>query len=228
MSKIEAGHRKLPRGTVDLQPLLGDLERMFRLRADAKGLAFEIDCAPRACRGTSWATRASCGRFSSTCSATRRSSPSAAASPRGLAVSPAGGTQRLLVEIEDTGPGIAPEELGGALPAVRAGAGGHPRARRHGARPRAEPRARAAHGRRHHASRAALARGASSGSRSPLELGSPPLASRAPGARVEAGRRRSPAATGAARLLVVDDDQDNRTWSAGRCSADRVRGARGA
>ena len=46
MSKIEAGHRKLNRGAVDLQPLLGDIERMFRLRADAKGLAFEIQRSP--------------------------------------------------------------------------------------------------------------------------------------------------------------------------------------
>ena len=71
MSKIEAGHRKLNRGSVDLAAMLDEVARMFRLRADAKRLAFEIDCAREVPAVHRRATRASCGRSSSTCSATR-------------------------------------------------------------------------------------------------------------------------------------------------------------
>jgi PAS domain S-box-containing protein len=46
MSKIEAGHRALSRGIVDLGVMLDDLERMFRLRADAKHVSFEIQRQP--------------------------------------------------------------------------------------------------------------------------------------------------------------------------------------
>ena len=45
MSKIEAGRTTLVQETFDLHALLDDLEQLFRLRADAKGLRWELHCA---------------------------------------------------------------------------------------------------------------------------------------------------------------------------------------
>ena len=43
MSKIEAGRVTIHANTFDLQSLLSDLEMMFRVRTDSKGLAFEVE-----------------------------------------------------------------------------------------------------------------------------------------------------------------------------------------
>jgi PAS domain S-box-containing protein len=45
MSKIEAGRMELRRGAFDLEALLGDLERMFQLRAEERGLRFAVERA---------------------------------------------------------------------------------------------------------------------------------------------------------------------------------------
>jgi PAS domain S-box-containing protein len=111
MSKIEAGHRALVRAAVDLQTLLDDVERLFRLRADAARLSFEI-CrspdVPRHILGDEGKLRqifvnllGNAVKFTREGGITMR-----------LRTQPGdAGELRLLVEIEDTGQGIAADEL---------------------------------------------------------------------------------------------------------------------
>jgi PAS domain S-box-containing protein len=112
MSKIEAGHRKLNRGTVDLQPLLGDIERMFRLRADAKRLAFTIERTPDVPRyivGDEGKLRqVLVNLLGNATKFTERGGVGVR-----LSLRHGENGDRLLVEIEDSGPGIAADEIGG-------------------------------------------------------------------------------------------------------------------
>jgi signal transduction histidine kinase len=123
MSKIEGGHRQVAREDVDLQPLLGDVERMFRLRADAKGLAFEIVRDPELPRyivsDEGMLRQVLVNLLGNAIKFTERGRVTVR-----ISAAPAGEGQRLVAAVEDTGPGIAPEEMDGLFrPFVQASAG---------------------------------------------------------------------------------------------------------
>ncbi|MBF0557479.1 MAG: response regulator [Nitrospirae bacterium] len=113
MSKIEAGRITLNPVAFDLQALLEDVEAMFRVRTDAKQLQFVIQ------RATSMARRVvadqgklrqiliniigNAVKFTETGGISLR-----------VAALPADKSRlHIAIEVEDTGPGIAAEELGG-------------------------------------------------------------------------------------------------------------------
>jgi signal transduction histidine kinase/DNA-binding NarL/FixJ family response regulator len=111
MSKIEAGFRKLNSGTVDLQPLLGDLERMFRIRADTKRLTFEINRAPDVPRylvsDEGKLRQVLVNLLGNAIKFTRHGGVVVRVSAQRTQA----GESRLVVEVEDTGPGIAADEI---------------------------------------------------------------------------------------------------------------------
>ncbi|HNS50228.1 MAG TPA: two-component regulator propeller domain-containing protein [Anaerolineae bacterium] len=114
MSKIEAGRITLNEHAFDLRRLLEDMEDMFRLRAEAKGLALESEVDP----GVPQVVGADEGKlrqvllnllgnavkFTQTGDIFLRAAIRTAGEGSGEPVS------LLHVEVEDTGPGIAPEE----------------------------------------------------------------------------------------------------------------------
>ena len=114
MSKIEAGFRKLNSGTVDLQPMLRDLDRMFRLRADEKALAFEIHRAPEVPRyivtDEGKLRQVLVNLVGNAIKFTERGGVAVRVhAVLGAEV----GAQRLAIDVEDTGPGMDHEEIGG-------------------------------------------------------------------------------------------------------------------
>jgi PAS domain S-box-containing protein len=111
MSKIEAGRISVSLAAADLHPLLRDLETMFSLRAQEKGLTLQINRAAGLPRNVVTDEQklkqilinlmGNAVKFTQT---------------GGLTVSLAteplpGGGARLLVEVADTGPGIADEDM---------------------------------------------------------------------------------------------------------------------
>jgi len=114
MSKIEAGRITLNEHAFDLHRLLEDLEDMFRLRAEVKGLALESEVAagvPQSVRADEGKLRqilmnllGNAVKFTQSGGIVLRAStrPSGEGSGQPASV--------LHVEVEDTGPGIAPEE----------------------------------------------------------------------------------------------------------------------
>ncbi|HEY1016384.1 MAG TPA: ATP-binding protein, partial [Herpetosiphonaceae bacterium] len=114
LSKIEANRMALHERDLDLHQLLDDLEDMFALRAEEKKLQllFERDPAtPRYVRGDDLKLRQvlinllnNALKFTAEGGVALRVAP--------LADGAAPGSSRLRFEIEDTGPGIAAEELG--------------------------------------------------------------------------------------------------------------------
>ncbi len=62
ISKIEAGRLYLSRDEVRLDEFLDQLVDMFRLQADAKGIAFDFERPRRALPSSSMPTRSGCGR----------------------------------------------------------------------------------------------------------------------------------------------------------------------
>jgi two-component system sensor histidine kinase/response regulator len=113
MSKIEAGRTMLNVGSLDLHLLLDDLEDMFRLRATDKGLELIFDRSPgvpRYIRTDEGKLRqvlinivGNAVKFTEEGGVTLRVGSSGLPNSR----------QQILFEVEDTGPGIAPEEMGG-------------------------------------------------------------------------------------------------------------------
>jgi CheY-like chemotaxis protein len=111
MSKIEAGRVELRAGAFDLHALLGDLERMFRQRAEERGLEFVIERAgglPRDVHGDEARLRqvfinliGNAVKFTERGSVTVR-----VAVEQRLAAG-----MEVRAEIVDTGPGIAAGEL---------------------------------------------------------------------------------------------------------------------
>lgn len=111
MSKIEAGHVSIELESFDVRVLISDLERMFRERAQAKALTFEVEAVasvPAYVRGDQGKIRqvvvnllGNAIKFTKQGAVELRLS----SAPR------ASGRFELRFEIEDTGPGIAPEEL---------------------------------------------------------------------------------------------------------------------
>ncbi len=111
MSKIEAGRVGVDRAEVDLHNVFWDVESMFRMRAEAKGLAFEVERPAGLPRRVVTDERklrqilinlvGNAVKFTATGGLKVR-----------VAAGPAGGPERLLVvEVEDSGPGISEEEL---------------------------------------------------------------------------------------------------------------------
>jgi PAS domain S-box-containing protein len=113
MSKIEVGHRKLHRGNVDLKGLLDDLGRMFRLRADVKRLAFEIHVSPDLPRHI----MADEGKLRQVVinllGNAVKFTTEGGITVRVLVRRDHAGAARMLIEVEDTGPGIGAEKVRG-------------------------------------------------------------------------------------------------------------------
>jgi PAS domain S-box-containing protein len=109
MSKIEAGHRSLNRGIVNTTAMLGEVERMFLLRARAKGLVLTVGVdpgVPRHISGDEGRLRqvlmnliGNAVKFTARGAVTVRATYARDAAT-------------LAVEVDDTGPGIEPEMLG--------------------------------------------------------------------------------------------------------------------
>jgi signal transduction histidine kinase/CheY-like chemotaxis protein len=114
MSKIEAGRITLNEHVFDLRRLLEDLEDMFRLRAEAKGLALESEVAPDVpqvvqtdegkLRQVLMNLLSNAVKFTSSGGIVLRARihPAAGATAQPALI--------LHIEVEDTGPGIAPDE----------------------------------------------------------------------------------------------------------------------
>ncbi len=111
MSKIEAGRQTLNISLVDLHALLGDTESMFRVRTDRKGLAFHVErsvAVPRVVLTDEGKVRqilvnlvGNAVKFTEKGGVTVRAN-----------AEPAGETTVLFtIEVEDTGPGIPAEDL---------------------------------------------------------------------------------------------------------------------
>ncbi len=111
MSKIEAGFASLNRGTFDLLAMLDDLDGMFRLRADEKQLTFAVSRSPGVPRfivtDEGKLRQVLVNILSNATKFTRKGGVAARVAVR----APEEGTPHLLVDIEDTGPGIGPDEL---------------------------------------------------------------------------------------------------------------------
>lgn len=114
-SKIEAGRETFHTVEFDLHNLLHDLEDMFRLRAEEKHLSLILECAPEVPRYISTDQMklrqilinllGNALKFTQEGGVILRVSCAAVASP------PCAVASVLHFEVEDTGPGIAPEEL---------------------------------------------------------------------------------------------------------------------
>ena len=124
MSKIEAGHRTLTRGVIELGPLIDDLARMFRLRADAKRLAFATirqPDLPRLLLGDEGKLRQVLVNLLGNAV---KFTEEGGVTVRVRAEGPSADELRLTVEVTDTGPGISAEEIEGLFqPFAQARAG---------------------------------------------------------------------------------------------------------
>ncbi len=127
MSKIESGRMNLEENDFDLSRLLNTVESMFRLKAREKGIALTIECAnqvPCYLHGDEGKLRqvlinlmGNAIKFTQDGSVTVRLSSQEKPAPENVA--PENSAQKnsanactlLWVEVEDTGPGIAPEEI---------------------------------------------------------------------------------------------------------------------
>ena len=112
MSKIEAGRAILNPLPFDLTVLLGDLEMMFRLRTDARGLRFTVDRAfdlpGYVVADESKLRQILINLLGNAVKFTERGGIVLRVRWRPLEKA---GAIRLAVEVEDTGPGIQPEEM---------------------------------------------------------------------------------------------------------------------
>ncbi len=112
LSKIDAGRQPLELKTFDLQALLDDLATVFRLKAEIKGLSFDvegIDSVPRYIVADEQKLRqvltnllSNAVKFTLTGGIRLRARVEAAGETAGM---------RLAVLVEDTGPGIRAEEM---------------------------------------------------------------------------------------------------------------------
>ena len=118
LSKIEAGRAMLNEQSFDLHHLLNGLEEMFRLRAEENGLALDFDLSPDVpqyvqmdegkLRQVLMNLLGNAVKFTQEGGITlrvRQLGQSESYEPVDLR------TRKLAFEVEDTGPGIAPEEL---------------------------------------------------------------------------------------------------------------------
>ncbi len=112
MSKIEAGRVQLEKENFDLYRLLDDLDEMFQLRVNDKGLTLTFDRAP----DLPQYVRTDEGKLRQVLmnlvgNAVKFTHEGGVTLRVNHVDQPAQGTKRLHFEVEDTGPGIAPEEL---------------------------------------------------------------------------------------------------------------------
>jgi two-component system sensor histidine kinase ChiS len=114
MSKIEAGRTTLNEQSFDLHRLLDGLEEMFRLRAEDRGLTLAFERSP----DVPQLVRMDEGKLRQVLmnllGNAVKFTPEGGVTLRVKALQPAPAIKvglRLLFEVEDTGPGIAPEEL---------------------------------------------------------------------------------------------------------------------
>ncbi len=113
MSRIELGHRNVSREELDLGGLLDDMERVFRARAEARQLTFALsralDLPGHIVTDGSKLRRVLVNLLDNAVKFT----VSGGVAVRALArpPGPTGGATRLIVEVEDTGPGIGAEEM---------------------------------------------------------------------------------------------------------------------
>jgi signal transduction histidine kinase len=126
MSKIEAGRVTLNESQFDLPPVLNDVEKMFQLRTQEKGLQLVVDCAPdvptslhsdeRKLRQVLINLLSNAVKFTQAGRVTlrvRTQGPGDRGRDDGVAPprAPNPDLRTLVFEVEDTGPGIAPDEL---------------------------------------------------------------------------------------------------------------------
>ncbi len=111
MSKIEAGRIALNPVPFDLHLLLGDLEMMFRMRADAKNLRFTVDRAPNV-PGHIVADESKLRQVLINLLGNAVKFTEKGEIVLRLRVATDAGQLRLMAEVEDTGPGISAEEMG--------------------------------------------------------------------------------------------------------------------
>ncbi|HJX51468.1 MAG TPA: ATP-binding protein, partial [Polyangia bacterium] len=112
MSKIEAGRVELSIATFDLRDLVSDLAAIFRLRTDAKGLLFRVEMAddvPFVVRGDGHKLRQI---FSNLLSNAIKFTERGQVIWRLRCERVSDTAGRLLVDVEDTGPGIPAADLG--------------------------------------------------------------------------------------------------------------------
>ncbi len=210
MSKIEAGHRRLVTDTVDLHGVIDDLERMFRLRADAAQISFEISRAasvPRYISGDEGKLRQILVNLLGNAVKFTEQGGVTGLVRTHESEGEAGGL-RLAVTIEDTGPGIAPGELAGLFqPFAQARVGIRARGGTGLGLAISREFARLMGGDITVESR--TGKGSVFRLEIPVELAPPPSARAVPLAGQVAGLA---GAGSPPRILVVDDCDDNRTW----------------
>ncbi len=209
MSKIEAGHRRLARDEIDLKALLADLEQMFRLRADAKGLAFAIRREPEGPRylvaDAGKLRQVLVNLLGNAVKFTEVGGVTARLSVRGSGEA----GLRLVAEIEDSGPGIGVDEIAGLFqPFTQARLG----VQAHGGTglglALSRELSRLMGGDVTVASR--VGEGSTFRMELPVELG---VTLTAPSPPPRTGQVVGLAGLGPPpRILVVDDDDDNRSW----------------
>jgi PAS domain S-box-containing protein len=210
MSKIEAGARALKLGALDLPAMLDDLERMMRLRCAAKRLAFEVNHAPDVPRfivaDEGKLRQVLVNLMSNAVKFTARGGVVV----RVMALTGADACARLVVDVEDTGPGISTDELAGLFrPFAQARVGLEAQGGTGLGLALSRDFARLMGG--DVTARSVVGAGSVFRLVLPLEVASAPAAegSHAPPRQVIGLRGdRAP------RVLVVDDDVDNRSWVA--------------
>ena len=111
MSKIEAGRARLTTAPFDLRGLVRDVEMMFRQRIESKGLRLEVEVAgnlPARVVGDEGKLRQI---LSNLLSNAAKFTERGGVALRVKSSPPGGPLQRIAVEVEDSGPGITPDDL---------------------------------------------------------------------------------------------------------------------
>jgi PAS domain S-box-containing protein len=111
LSKIEAGHLEVARGEVDLHALLDEIAQMFELRTRAKDLLFEVSRSPGLRRHVVTDGRKLRQVLVNLLGNAVKFTREGGITMRALARLDAGRGARLHIEVEDTGPGIRPEDI---------------------------------------------------------------------------------------------------------------------
>jgi signal transduction histidine kinase/DNA-binding response OmpR family regulator len=111
MSKIEAGRAELNPGPFDLREMLSALEGMFRLKADEKGLTLIFDVSPDVPQYVSTDEGKLRQVVVNLVGNALKFTEKGGATLRVRARPESGGDVRLLFEVEDTGVGIAADEI---------------------------------------------------------------------------------------------------------------------
>jgi PAS domain S-box-containing protein len=112
LSKIEAGHRAVDVTDVDLHEMLAGVGRMFEERAAAKRLLFEVSRAPALPRYVVTDDRKLRQILLNLVGNAVKFTEVGGVAVKAFTRPAESGAGRLVVEVEDTGPGIHPAELG--------------------------------------------------------------------------------------------------------------------